>query len=342
MKSIFYLLITVFCLIFFSPSLLAQNLVYEGASGIGKGKHIVFIASDHEYRGEETCPAIARILAHRYGFKCTVLFGLDDNGHIKPGSSKIPGMEALDKADMMFLFLRFLAPDDASMEHFISYLNRGGPVLGLRTTTHGFNGLKGKNSKYNYNSRDKSYDWGFGRQVLGETWRPREGAGHYGSNHKFSTRMFVVPEQKNHPVMRGVKDMHAMAGAYSAVPIEGSVILGKNQVLDSMKPDGKPLPNKPPSPSIWVRTYKSDSGKEGRVFTSTQGASEDIISEGVRRCIINGVFWCMGLDESIKADMNVDFVGPYQPTTFSFGGGRKKVKPIDLAGFKSPIMPNKK
>ena len=342
MKSIFYLLITVFCLIFFSPSLLAQNLVYDGASGIGKGKHIVFIASDHEYRGEETCPAIARILAHRYGFKCTVLFGLDDNGHIKPGSSKIPGMEALDKADMMFLFLRFLAPDDASMEHFISYLNRGGPVLGLRTTTHGFNGLKGKNSKYNYNSRDKSYDWGFGRQVLGETWRPREGAGHYGSNHKFSTRMFVVPEQKNHPVMRGVKDMHAMAGAYSAVPIEGSVILGKNQVLDSMKPDGKPLPNKPPSPSIWVRTYKSASGKEGRVFTSTQGASEDIISEGVRRCIINGVFWCMGLDESIKADMNVDFVGPYQPTTFSFGGGRKKVKPIDLAGFKSPIMPNKK
>ena len=83
MKSIFYLLITGFCLSFFSPSLQAQNLVYEGTSGIGKDKHIVFIASDHEYRGEETCPAIARILAHRFGFKCTVLFGLDDNGHIK-------------------------------------------------------------------------------------------------------------------------------------------------------------------------------------------------------------------------------------------------------------------
>ena len=342
MKSIFYLIITVLCLNSFLPSLRAKNLVYEGTSGIGKGKHIVFIASDHEYRGEETCPAIARILAHRYGFKCTVLIGLDENGHIKPGSSKIPGMEALDKADMMFLFLRFLAPDDASMDHFINYLNRGGPVLGLRTTTHGFNGLKGKNSKYNYNSRDKNYDWGFGRQVLGETWRPREGAGHYGKNHKYSTRMFVVPEQKNHPIMRGVKDMHAMAGAYSAVPIQGSVILGKNQVLDSMKPDGKPIPNKPPSPSIWVRTYKSASGKEGRVFTSTQGASEDIISEGVRRCIINGVFWCMGLEENIKADMDVAFVGPYQPTTFSFGGGRKKVKPTDLAGFESPIMPKKK
>ena len=321
---------------------LAAPLVYEGTEGVGKGKHIVFIASDHEYRGEETCPAIARILAKRYGFKCTVLFGLDNDGHIKPGSSNVPGIEALDKADMMFLFLRFLRPNDEWMKHFDAYLDRGGPVLGLRTTTHAFNGLKGGYKYYNFNSRSKDYDWGFGRQVLGETWRPREGAGHYGSNHRYSTRMFTVPEQKDHPVMRGVKDMHAMAGAYSAVPIEGSIILGKNQVLDSMKPDGKPLPNKPPSPSIWVRQYKSTSGKEGRVFCSTQGASEDIVSEGVRRCIINGVFWCMGLEKDIKAGMDVAFVGPYQPTTFKFGGGAKKVKPTDLAGWDSPIMPRGK
>jgi hypothetical protein len=318
---------------------LANPLVYEGTEGPGKGKHIVFIASDHEYRGEETCPAIARILAKRYGFKCTVLFGLDDKGHIKAGSSNVPGMEALKDADMMFLFLRFLRPDDATMKHFTDYLDRGGPVLGLRTTTHAFNGLKGKNAKYNYNSRNKEYDWGFGRQILGETWRPREGAGHYGSNHRYSTRMFVVPEQENHPVMRGVKEMHALAGAYSAVPIKGSVILGKNQVLDSMKPDGKPLANKPPSPSIWVRNYKSASGKEGRVFCSTQGASEDIVSEGVRRCIINGVFWCMGLEQHIKPDMNVAFVGPFQPTPFTFGGEAQNVKPSDLAGWASPIMP---
>ncbi|MEC7449288.1 MAG: hypothetical protein VYC80_10410, partial [Planctomycetota bacterium] len=49
----------------------ADHVVYEGDEGPGKGKHILFIASDHEYRGEETCPAIARILAKRYGFKCT-------------------------------------------------------------------------------------------------------------------------------------------------------------------------------------------------------------------------------------------------------------------------------
>jgi hypothetical protein len=338
MKRALLVIITIMSISLFmqTPGMAEDWVVYEGKSGPGKGKHIVFIASDHEYRGEETCPAIARILAYRYGFKCTVLFGLDKDGYIQPGSSRIPGMAALDKADMMFLFLRFVAPDDATMKPFIRYLERGGPVLGLRTTTHAFNGLKGPNSKYNFNSRDKSYDYGFGRQVLGETWRPPN-AGHYGRNHKFSTRMFTVPEQADHPVMRGVKDMHAMAGAYSAQPLPNSIILGKNQVLDSMKPDGKPLADKPPSPAIWVRTYKSVSGKEGRVFASTQGASEDIVSEGVRRVIINGVFWCMGMEKDIKADMDVAFVGPYHPVTFSFGGYRKKVKPAEIAGWDTPI-----
>ena len=64
-----YILSTLFALSFLAAS--ANPLVYEGKSGPGKGKHVVFIASDHEYRGEETCPAIARILAHRFGFKCT-------------------------------------------------------------------------------------------------------------------------------------------------------------------------------------------------------------------------------------------------------------------------------
>ena len=68
----------------------ADHVVYEGDAGPGQGKHILFIASDHEYRGEETCPAIARIMAKRYGFKCTVLFG-QNNGLIKQGSSEIPG-----------------------------------------------------------------------------------------------------------------------------------------------------------------------------------------------------------------------------------------------------------
>ncbi len=138
--------------LFSSQAPAADRVVYEGDAGPGKGKHILFVASDHEYRGEETCPAIARIMAKRFGFKCTVLFGQTEDGLIKQGSSHIPGIEAIDDADMLFLFLRFVHPDDSWMEKLEAYLKRGGGVLGLRTTTHAFNGLKGKYAYHNFNN----------------------------------------------------------------------------------------------------------------------------------------------------------------------------------------------
>ena len=324
--------------IFCSHTTAADRVVYEGDTGPGKGKHILFIASDHEYRGEETCPAIARIMARRYGFKCTVLFGQTPDGVIKPGSSVIPGIEAIDDADMLFVFLRFLHPEDAWMEKFEGYLKRGGPVLGLRTTTHAFNGLKGKFAHHNYNCDDDDFVGGFGRQILGETWNPKLGAGHYGTNHKYATSMHVVPDQANHPVMRGVKDMHAMAGAYSARPMPNSTILATNRVLESMEVGAKPIEDKSPQPVAWVRSYSFKGGKEGRAFCSTQGASEDLLSEGVRRMIINATLWCMNMDDHITPDADVSFVGPYNPSTFSFKPSVTDAKPSDIEGWDTPIL----
>jgi hypothetical protein len=328
--------------IFCTQATAADRVVYEGDSGPGKGKHILFIASDHEYRGEETCPAIARIMAKRYGFKCTVLFGQTPDGLIKQGSSLIPGIEAIDDADMLFLFLRFVHPEDAWMEKVEGYLKRGGPVIGLRTTTHAFNGLTGKYAYHNFNYRNDDFVGGFGRQILGETWNPKLGAGHYGSNHKYATAMHVVPEQKNHPVMRGVKDMHALAGAYSARPMPNSTILATNRVLESMEVGAKPIEDKAPQPAAWVRTYTFKGGKEGRAFCSTQGASEDILSEGVRRMIINATLWCMEMEEHIKADADVSFVGPYNPSTFSFKASVTDATPGDIEGWDTPILKPKK
>jgi len=316
----------------------ADHVVYEGDSGPGKGKHILFIASDHEYRGEETCPAIARIMAKRYGFKCTVLFGQTPEGLIKPGSSLIPGIDAIDDADMLFLFLRFIHPEDAWMAKFEDYLKLGGPVLGLRTTTHAFNGLKGKYAHQNFNSGTEDYVGGFGRQILGETWNPKLGAGHYGRNHKFATGLDVVPEQSEHPIMRGVKDMHAMAGAYSARPMPNSTILATNQVLESMDVGAKPIADKAPQPAAWVRTYQFQDGKEGRAFCTTQGASEDIISDGVRRMIINATLWCMKMEDEIKPDADISFVGPYNPTTFSFKPSITDATPGAIQSWDSPIL----
>ena len=49
----------------------------RGREGPGKGKHIVLVSGDEEYRSEEALPQLAKILAERHGFKCTVLFAID-------------------------------------------------------------------------------------------------------------------------------------------------------------------------------------------------------------------------------------------------------------------------
>ena len=312
------------------------SVVYQGEKGPGAGKHIVFLASDHEYRSEETCPALARILAKHYGFKCTVVFGVDKEGFIEAGSSRIAGLEALKDADLFFIFARFLHPPDEQMAAIESYLDRGGPVVGLRTSSHAFK-IPGNATyaKYDFRSKTEGYQNGFGHQVLGNTW-----VGHYGQNHKQGTRILLVPEQKQHVILTGVGDnAFCNAGGYVGKPGPDFTVLAKSQPLVSMDPSAKPDPKKPPMPCTWTRHYTAKDGAKYRVFHSTQGASEDILDDNYRRMIINGTLWALKMEQHIRPDLDISFVGPYHPSTFSFAGHAKRVKPEDLAGWESPIMP---
>ena len=319
----------------------AAPLVYEGISGPGKGKHLVFIPSDHEYRSEETLPALARILAKHHGFKCSVVFGVNAKGEIQPGANNVPGIEELDKADLMVIFTRFQNWPADQMKHFVAYLDRAGPIVGLRTATHGFNRIP-KDSpyvKYNNGYGGADYKDGFGRQVLGEKW-----AGHYGGNHRSSTRLDIVPEQAKHPILRGVKNMWAQCGGYNANPLKPYTPLAMAQPLKGMSPDSPDDETRKPVPGAWTRHYTGKDGKaKGRVFTSTYGASNDIESEGYRRLLINACFWAVGMEKDIKVNANVNFVGPFNGT-WARGKGRRKsgTKPSDLAGWDSPIVPLQK
>ena len=327
-------------ILFCTPSLaFSQPLVYQGTAGPGKGKHVVFIASDHEYRSEETLPAMARILAKHHGFKCTVLFGVDDNGVIRPGHSNVPGIGVLKEADLMVVFTRFQNWPDGQMRYFVDYLNRGGPVVGLRTATHGFKIPENrKYAKYSNGFGGAEYKDGFGRQVLGEKW-----AGHYGRNHLQSTRLDIVPDKAGHPILRGVNNMWVQCGGYNADPLQPSEVLAMAQPLQGMQPDSPPDTNRQPVPAAWTRSYKGEAGQSGRVFTSTYGASNDIENEGYRRLLINACFWAVGLEDAIVAEARVDFVGKYN-ATWRRGRGRRKngLKPEDLAGWKRPIVPLQK
>lgn len=326
----------------FASSVFAQvnaKVVYEGTKGPGVGKHLVFLAGDHSYRSEEALPALARILAKHHGFKCTVLFSVNsETGEIEPGSSYMPGLEVLKSADLMVIFLRFQDFPSEQMRHIDDYLKRGGPVLGMRTSTHAFKmPQSAKYSRYSFRSTAAGWEGGFGRKILGETW-----AGHYGENYVMSTRLDIPANAKSHPILIGVKKPWVYSGGYWTEPEPDSNVLAFAQPLQGMTPDSPVAQDKKPCPGVWTRTYTNSNGKKSRVFTTTYGASEDLLNPGFRRLMVNACYWSAGMEKEIIPESCIDFVGSYHPVSFGFDVYRKHVKPSDLAGWESPIMsPNK-
>jgi hypothetical protein len=310
-------------------------IVFEGGEGPGKGKHIVLISGDEEYRSEEALPQLAKILSKHHGFKCTVLFAIDaKDGTINPNQNdNIPGLEALKTADLMVIFTRFRNLPDEQMKPIAEYIESGRPIIGMRTATHAFN-LQGSKTyaQYTWDSKEKDWDGGFGRQILGETW-----ISHHGQHGKQSTRGILAKGAKEHPILRGIKDgdIWGPTDVYGVrLPLPGdskSLVLG--QVLEGMKPTDEPAAGKqndPMMPVAWVKTYDTGKqGKPGRVFATTMGASQDLLSEGLRRLLVNACYWAVGLDDKIPARSKVDLVGEYQPRPFGFGGFAKGRKPSD-------------
>lgn len=306
-------------------------VVFEGGDGPGEGMHIVLVSGDEEYRSEETLPQLGRILAQHHGFRCTVLFAVDpETGFIDPmNQNNIPGLEALDDADLMIIFTRFRNLPDDQMRHIVDYVNSGRPIIGLRTSTHGFKIPGGRT----YSSYDFRGDKAIGRQVLGETW-----AGHHGHHGHESSRGLVAESMRDHPIVRGIADGDIWGptdvyGVHLPLP-ETCIPLVMGQVLTGMNADDEPVEgakNDPMMPIAWTNTYTTESDARARVFCTTMGASQDFASEGLRRLLVNASYWCLGMEEKIPESAVVDIVGDFDPSPFRSGGFRHGVKPSDHA-----------
>ncbi len=305
-----------------------QWVVFDGNEGLGKGKHIVFLVGDEEYRSEDSMPQLAKILAVHHGFKCTVLFAINkETGEIDPQTlDNIPGLEALQKADLMVMFLRFRELPDDQMKHIIDYTNSGKPIVGLRTSTHAFNYVKHKDSPYaKYSFRSRELDGGYGRQVFGETW-----INHYGQHQRESTRGLIVKGMGNESIARGIDDIWGESDVYGLTTLTGdSRPLVMGQVLSGMNPRDKPNPDKKLVPVAWTKTYTGEKGKTARVFTTTMGHSFDFFSEGFRRLLVNACYWALEMEDKIPAKSKVDFVGRYDPNKIGMGGHKRGLKPSD-------------
>ena len=311
------------------PLLAAENFLHFAAKpGEGKGKKVVLIAGDDEYRSEEGLPMLGKILSQKHGFDCTILLPAGDDGVIKPADHLLlSNPAALDSADAIVMLTRFRSwsPDDT--KKFEAAYLRGVPIIGMRTSTHAFD-IQGDHpyKKWTWNYGEGDWKGGFGKVVLGETW-----VNHHGAHKSEGCRGIIEEANKGHEILKGVSDIFADSDVYTATAPPDATVLVRGQVTDSLKPDSKPVAGKkndPMQPIVWTREHKNEAGKVNRIVTTTMGAATDLQSEGLRRLLVNSVFW--GLKLPVPAKAVVDYVDPYSPSMYGFGTERKNLKVSDL------------
>ncbi len=104
-----------------------------------------------------------------------------------------------------------------------------------------------------------------------------------------------------------------------------------------MTPDSPAATGKEANAGRLVPVVQPDGGTTGRVFTTTHGASEDLLNEGFRRLSLNAVSGQSASRRASRPTDDISFVGPFSPTPFGFNGYVKEMRPSDMAGWDAPI-----
>jgi type 1 glutamine amidotransferase len=231
-------------------SLVSVLLFAFQPAGAGQSKPqatIVLISGEYEYDSARTLPAFTHYLETNFAFHCTVLQ--------RTQGEDIPGLEALDRADLVVLFVRRMTLPNGQLDRIRKYLDSGRPLIGLRTASHAFENWKD-----------------FDHDVLG---------GNYHMHHddKLPATIRIAPEAANHPILRGVeKEFVAGGSLYRNAPLPSpSAILLSGSVT-----------NQPPEPVAWTHPYKN-----ARVFYTSLGHPKDFENPSFRRLLVNAIFWTL-------------------------------------------------
>jgi type 1 glutamine amidotransferase len=163
-------------------------------------------------------------------------------------------LAAIDDADVVLLFTRRLRTEGPELERFQAYCARGGPIVGVRTASHGFQ------------------NWlAFDREVLGGNY-----GNHYGAGPLCRVELAPNAAAADHPILRGVD-----------LPFDSPGSLYRNTPLAA---DTTPLltgrTDEASEPVAWTRVHRG-----GRVFTTSLGHQEDFRNPAFLRLLANAVFW---------------------------------------------------
>lgn len=286
----------------------SKILSLQGKKGPGQGKTVVLVSGDEEYRTEESMPMLAKILAEKHGFNCKVLFAWDQSEkYIDPNNqSGVVGWKSLEEADLMLIGTRFRKPNATDAVYITNFLNSGKPIIGIRTSTHAFNGGDKFGDKISYGQ--------FGPMIMGEGW-----VSHHGRHKVEGARGMIETKNAAHPILQGVTDVFGPSDVYGIRRLtEKDTILMRGAVTQSLAPNSSFVDSKndPMQPLAWIHPYTAPNGKKGTTFCTTMGASVDLVSEDLRRMLVNSVYFLTGLKVPENAD--VHYVDPFYPSFYGF------------------------
>ncbi len=273
--------------------------------------YIVFVTGDEEYRSEESMPMLARLAERELGVRTKVLFALDSAGIVNPNvTDNIPGLAALDSADMMVCFLRWRNLPDEQAKYILDFAESGKPMAGFRTSTHAFM-YKDDSLRQHLNN-----DWP--TAVFGQQWISHHG--HFEDGHDPLTSVELAKDVQ-HPILNGVKPFdayswlyHVDGGEWRINPNTKALLMGtslrsKHQESDRLNKFS--ITN----PVAWTNDYKG-----APVFFTTLGHPYDWKNPSMRKLALNGIAWALGRAKNIpESGFSPDVIGTYNPNNSGFG-----------------------
>lgn len=218
------------------------------------------------YHTEKTLPALAgSIWSPERGYEVTVIQG-------DPARHDLPGLvEALKTAEVLVTSVRRQALPKEQLQALRDFLGRGGALLALRTSSHGFTAL-GKGP-------EGHAEWPeFDVEVLGGRYESHEG-------HDLAAAFTTAPGAEGHPILEGVTlPFSSGGGLYFTSPLANSatpLLLGT-------------LPGRDPEPVAWTNR----SGPS-RIFYTSLGQEEEFAQPAFQRLLRNAMEWLRVLPSDV-------------------------------------------
>jgi len=213
---------------------------------------ICMLSGSEEYESDKSLSSFKSYLEEHYSTSCTLLKA--------KGVGSLPGLEALDGADVALFFTRRLEISGVDLDRVKKWCEAGKPIVAVRTASHGFQ------------------KWlEFDKLFLGGSY-----SGHHGAGATLAAQ--VPPAAKDHPVLAGVGTLRTLASLYKTAPLAGDaqvLLSGSTQTAG-------------PEPVAWVRSPGAPGAPRGRIFYTSLGAQQDFENGSFRRLLVNALFWVAG------------------------------------------------